>query len=222
MTRKLRTSGESLMLVSLVTVPERAAPIKVDAAEYLYLAEIVARKFYRGNEPIRDTELYSIACQELVRISSEYRPEVNEDFTRFAFRAMKNAILDHIRYKKAKKRTAAFEPLSDRQWQDLPDEQSETPDCLPIDLLRTLLGDHPDDTDQDRADKTLLEEIYLQGKKVPVIEQYGISRVTVYNRLRRILGKIQERHAELIETYGGVVDECDEREPCRLHGRCKG
>lgn len=212
------------MLLELATVdqlakPVQAAPIKV--ADYIFLAEVVAHKFRNKKrfEKIEDTEPYSIACEELVKAAVDFNPAVQGDFSRYAYRAMLNGVIEHIRHKKAKKRTANFETITDKEFRNIPEKLEGLPECLPVDLLKTLLADLGD-TEQDRDDKSLLTEIYLGGKKVPVIaEQYGISRVTVYNRLRRILGKIRQRHADLVEKYGGIVDDDNEGKPCNLHRR---
>jgi RNA polymerase sigma factor (sigma-70 family) len=224
------SSGKK-MLLELATVETnptkvQAAPIKV--ADYLFLAAVIAHKFRNKKkyEKIEDSEPYSIACEELVKAAVGFDPAVQGDFSRYAYRAMLNGVIEHIRHKKAKKRTATFENISEKDFRSIPEKGEGTPDTLPVDLLKTLLADDGTDTEQDRDDKALLTEIYLAGKKIPVIaEQYGISRVTVYNRLRRILGKIRQRHAELVEKYGGFVDERPDQhegKPCDLHRRGEG
>lgn len=199
------------MLLELATLEQpklklvQAAP---KVADYIFLAEVVAHKFRNKNfEKVQDSEAYSIACLELVLAAEGFDPAIQGDFSKYAYRAMLNGVIQHIRRKKAKKRTANFETITDKDFRNIPEKLEGLPDCLPVDLLKTLLADLGD-TKQDKDDKALLTEIYLGGKRIPVIaEQYGISRVTVYNRLRRIIGKIRQRHADLVETYGGIVDE---------------
>lgn len=211
------------MLLELATVADnpttvQAAPVKV--ADYLFLVEVIAHKFRNKKkyEKIEDTEPYSIACEELVKAAVGFDAAVQGDFSRYAYRAMLNGVIEHIRHKKAKKRTATFEPISDKDFRSIPEKSEGLPDSLPVDLLKTLLADDGTDTKQDKDDKALLTEIYLGGKKIPVIaEQYGISRVTVYNRLRRILGRIRQRHAGLVEIYGGIVDERPDQHEGKPH-----
>lgn len=204
------------MLLELTTVESltfKVARKVIDPTKYIFLVEAIAHKFrkkFRGKfEKIEDTEPYSIASIELVKAAAGYDPEVNEDFSRYAFRAMRNGIIEAIRHHKRQKRTAKFEKLTDLEWQELPEEKSDFSDDIPQEVYQTLMANHPDDTEQDRADKSLLMEIYIQGAKIPFIaEKYGITRMTVYNRLHRIIEKIRQRHSSLIESHGGMLDEC--------------
>lgn len=219
------------MLLELTTVESPTFKVVsrevIDPTKYIFLVEAIAHKFrkrFRGKfENIEDSEPYSIASMELVKAAAGYDPEVNEDFSRYAFRAMRNGIIEVIRHRNRQKRTAEFSKLTDLDWQEVPEKEQVLSADIPSDVYQTLMANHPDDTEQDHADKALLTEIYIQGKKIPFIaEKYGISRVTVYNRLRRIIGKIRQRHGDLIESHGGTLDECPEREPCRLHRRGEG
>ena len=213
------------MLIGLQTLEPKVVAPRPKVEDYIFLAEVIAHRFRQKNkraENIKDTEAYSIACEELVKAAHSYDPDVNPDFSRYAFRLMRNGVIDSIRTKNTQKRSANFEAISDKEWDEVP-AKGERSEGLPVELLRMLLSDHPEDTDQDRGDKSLLMELYLREKNITVIaEQYGISRVTVYSRLRRIFGKIRQRHADLIEIYGGILDERNEREPCCLHGRGQG
>ena len=213
------------MLLELTTVESPIFKVVsrevIDPTKYIFLVEAIAHKFrkrFGGKfEKIEDTEPYSIALMELVKAAAGYDPEVNEDFSRYAFRSMRNGIVEAIRHRNRQKRTAEFAKLTTLEWQELPEKEVLSAD-IPSDVYQTLMANHQDDTEQDHADKALLTEIYIQGKKIPFIaEKYGISRMTVYNRLRRIIGKIRQRHGDLIESHGGILDECPEREPCRLH-----
>lgn len=217
------------MLLELTTIesPIVVSREAIDPTKYFFLVEAIAHKFrkkFRGKfEKIEDTEPYSIASMELVKAAAGYDPEVNEDFSRYAFRAMRNGIIEAIRRQNRQKRTAEFSNLTNLEWQELPEKEQVLSVDIPSDVYQTLMENHPDDSEQDRADKALLTEIYIQGKKIPFIaEKYGISRMTVYNRLRRIIGKIRQRHGDLIESHGGIVDECSERQSCRLHRRGEG
>jgi len=218
------------MLIELTTaddLPKVVSRDAIDPAKYIFLVEAISHKFrkkFRGDfEQIEDTEQYSIASMELVKAAAGYDPEVGEDFARYAFRAMRNGIIEAIRHQNRQKRTAEFSKLTDLEWQELPEKEPVLSNDIPPDVYRTLMVNHPEDTDLDRADKALLTEIYIQGKKIPFIaEKYGITRMTVYNRLRRIIGKLRQRHGDLIESHGGMLDECHEREPCCLHRRGEG
>ena len=179
---------------------ELATQTDIDLKDYIHLAEIVARKFYRGKEKILDTEYYAIACQSLLNAAQKYNASMG-DFDRFAYRSMKNGLRSHIRFNKAKKRSATFEFLDDGEWSNIVERESNTP--IPVAILSQMMADHPDDTQQDRDDKNLLNDIYLRGFSISSIaDQHNVSRVTIYNRMNRITGKIRQRHSSLIEKYG--------------------
>ena len=202
------------MLLSLTTV-EFPALVKVDKpidpTKYIFLVEVIAHKFrkkFGGKfERIEDTEPYSIASLELVKAAASYNPRINEDFSRYAFRAMRNGIIESIRYRNRKKRTAEFYKLTNVEWQEIPAEDESIPsNVMNADLNQVLLD--IEDSEQDRIDKAILAEIYLHGKKIPLVaEKYGITRMTVYNRIHRIIGKIRQRHPDFIED----LDECPKR-----------
>lgn len=190
------------MSVETIICDEKTHPsVKVDASQYLFLAEIIARKFYRGSEKIKDTEIYSMCCEELVKIAENFDPRCGV-FDRFAFRSLRNAAISHIRHTKRRKRAGKFEKLTDSQWQDVAENRRDELLRLPNGLSELFLQEHPDDSEQDRDDKKLLVEIFLKGVKVPVIaEKYGISRVSVYNRINRILKCLKERHRDLVAKF---------------------
>jgi RNA polymerase sigma factor (sigma-70 family) len=187
-----------LALATIAPPPIASPPVQVE--NYLYLAEIIARKFYRGRELIQDTELYSVACMELVSLVENYDPRLGE-FSRFAFRSLYNRLVGYIRYTNRKSRRAKLEALTDKQWQDVPDKhREEVP--LPVELLPTLLQEYEDESAQDRQDKLLLKQVYLEGEKVAfVADRLGTSRMTVYTRLKRIIERIRSRHAALLERH---------------------
>lgn len=175
-------------------LPKQKEPINI--VDFLYLAEIVARKYYRGKDNIRDTELFSIACQELVKCSEKYDLTIGP-FDRYAMRAMRNGIIQQIRLRNCKKRVAQFEPLTEQQWQDFPKENKEIE--FPTGILETILKCHPEESEQDQADKELLKDVYLNLKQITEIsEQLGVSRVTIYNRLKRILGKLRKKFEDVL------------------------
>lgn len=175
------------------------APPQVDASQYLYLAEIVARKYYQGRKEeqkhIRDTELFSIACHELAKCSRRYDPIIGP-FDRFAMRAMRNGIIQSIRTKKMKKRVAEFDVLPNQEWIELPEKKEEQPLFNVEDLPRflNLLSS---------GDRKLIEDIYFANKSVAEIaEQLKVSRMTVYNRRDSILNKLREGFLNELDDEG--------------------
>lgn len=211
------------MLLELATIelpPRKVVPI--DPTKYMFLVEAIAHKFrkkFSGKfEKIEDTEPYSIASFELIKAAAGYDASKNEDFSRYAFRAMRNGIIESIRHQNRQKRTAEFSRLTDLEWQELSEEKQFSLVGVSSEVFQTLTATHSDDSEQDRDDKLLLMEVYFQGNNISLIaEKHGISRVTVYSRLRRIIEKIRQVHGDLIESLGGIFDERPERESCCLH-----
>jgi RNA polymerase sigma factor (sigma-70 family) len=162
--------------------------VSVDIVEYLYLAEVVARKYYRGKDRIRDTDLFSVACQALVRCSQKYDPDLGP-FDRFAMRAMRNEIVQYIRLNNAKKRVVEFEVLEEKDWEKVESSESEI-EFSPS--ISELLADSPSESEEDRADKQLVKDVYLDNKQITdIAEQLNVSRVTIYNRLRKAVNKLR-------------------------------
>lgn len=164
-------------------------PITVDVSDYLYLAEIVARKYYCGKDEeqaqIRDTELFSVACQELVKCVQQYDPAIGP-FDRFAMRAIRNGIIQNLRLQKRKKRVAEFDPLTDADWSEVPERETD-PILFRVEHLSQLLNILSSD------DRKLIEDIYFANKSVAELaEKAGVSRVTIYNRRDAILRKLRE------------------------------
>lgn len=166
---------------------------KINLSDYIYLIEIVAHKFRSKVEHIQDSDPYSIASIELVKAIETYDPNLNEDFSRYAYKIMCNGVNDSLRYNKRQKRSALFEDLSHEEWMGIPDK--EHPISLPEDLLAKL-------TDGlNKEDKTILLDVVLHNKKITdLAKEQNVSRVAIYNRIHKIVSNIRESHADLIEN----------------------
>ena len=166
-----------------------------NVANYLYLAKIVANRFRNRNsfEKIEDTEEFSIACEELVHAASLWDSQTYPNFKTYAFRCMINGVIENIRYKKCKCRNTIHQNLSEKDWENIDSDKR----IISVDneLVQSVLADDSRDTEQDREDKSLLVEVYLKQKKISTIaDQLGLSRVSIYDRIKRIIGKLKERH----------------------------
>src|SRR5690606_16176261 len=107
-----------------------ATPIIIKPEDHLGLAHAVASQFVRPTDEVKDTEQYSVACYCLVKAAKEYDEAVGP-FSTFAWRAMRNGIIEHLRRKNRKKRRADFETGYDlEQVVDTADS-----DLLPVELL---------------------------------------------------------------------------------------
>lgn len=174
------------MLVTLATVEfpnDTITKVRepIDTTKYIFLVEAIAhnfrRKFGGKFERIEDTEPYSIASLELIKAAAAYNPDLNKDFSRYAFRAMRNGIIEAIRHRNRQKRTANFSELTNSEWEKVP-EKNEVRSMSDFDIHQAL-ENHPEDSEQDCDDKAILIEVYIHGNKLQsVAEKYGVSRMT--------------------------------------------
>jgi predicted DNA-binding protein YlxM (UPF0122 family) len=69
-------------------------------------------------------------------------------------------------------------------------------------LLASVLADDPSETAQERADKLLLIEVYLCGTPVPeVATRLGVTREAIYQKLRKVMGRLRDKHAGVFDQY---------------------
>jgi len=177
---------------------------KIKAEDHLGLAHAVASQFVRPGVRIQDTEEYAEACLHLVRATENYNPDEGT-FQSVAWTCMKNGIIELHRKKNRKKRFGKF---ADTNLEKLPEKRTEQ-EIPPDELVYKFLADDPQETEQEKYDKLLLVEIYLGGSRVQAVaERLGISREAIYQRLRRTIERLREKHENLLEQYN-----YDERNP---------
>lgn len=165
----------------------------IDPVDYLHVAKCVARKFCHRGERIEDTEIYAVCCEELVKIAPEYQ---GDDFGRYAYSVLKNAAIDYLKHNARKKRSCKLQELTDDFC------SKETATRIPIAFLETFLSDHPEDTLQDKKDKELLVDFYLNQVKIrSLCSKLKVSRTIVYSRIKRMISKLKSRHSDLIENF---------------------
>lgn len=175
-----------------------AEEVKINAADHVGLAHAVASQFVDPKKRVKDSDEYSEACVALVEAVADYTPEEGP-FPTYAWRVMRNRIIDFIRRSKRRKRQAEFDHGCCLEF-----IEASVPDApVPTELLPTLLEDYPG---EDRTDKMLLIEVYLCGGKVPEIAaRMGVSKMRIYQRINRALAKIRIRHHDLLEQYRGTI-----------------
>lgn len=166
--------------------------VAINPADYLWLALKFAYKYKPKNcfEEIKDTEVYSIACEELIRAASLYKADRGE-FTRFAWRSMMNGFLQFIRSQKRMKRSAHFSNLSDYDWRNIAERHdgNRMNDMLPL-----ILKDTGDFSQQEKEDLQLVIDHYINGKQINVLaDVLKVTRVTIHSRMQRCFGKIKRR-----------------------------
>lgn len=165
---------------------------RIDPSDYLYLAAKVAYKFRSKNkfERIVDTEVYSIACEELIKAVNTYKSD-RGDFSRFAWRSMTNGILQRLRAQKRLKRSASFDEIDPDKWKNLErkDQGNAFEKILPL-----ILKDYDGETLQERKDKQLVIDHYINGKRINLLAEANcITRQSVHNRINRCLARLKDR-----------------------------
>lgn len=190
------------MSLALKIANDKQIRIKVDPLDYLHIAEIVARKFCKHKEDIKDSEIYGEACLALIKIANKgYNPAIRK-FSSLAFQCIENHLISYIRKKKAKKRTAKFENLDKEQWREIKEISKQFNDTLPANLLDKFLQINTQDSEQDKIDKKLLKEVYLEKNKIgKIAAKYDVSRMTIYTWLNRIINKIRTENPDLMKKY---------------------
>lgn len=156
---------------------------KIDASDFLNVAEIVARKFHFGKDAIKDTELYSICCLRVVELASKY-DGAKADFFNLAYTSCRNAIIDHLRKGKRKKNDASFQELDNLEWQDLKSEANLFSDEIKKEILDFV-------SNSDDPDMKLILDVYFNHKKISEIARLtNKSKQTVHVKLRNALAKL--------------------------------
>jgi len=173
------------------------ADSEINLENYLFLARKIAYKFLRKrkSEPVEDSDFYAIACEEMVAAAKKFHLEKG-DFARFAWRAMRNGILEKLRADARIKRGCEIKhlSLSDINYQITNKNNSQLVD---FDILPNLLQKTEVDTDEDVQDKKILSDHFIKGEKISSIAtKLGISRVMVYNRINRIKLKLKTRFSD--------------------------
>lgn len=184
-----------IMLQVSLEYPE----VRIEPEDYLHLALKIAYKYRSKHsyEEIKDTDVYSIACEELIHAAATYQPE-RGDFSRYAWKIMTNGVLQKIRHQKRKKRSTVFAELTEKQWNNVATSES---DSSHLHLLPILFKHDHQDTHQDREDKNLLIEHYINNKKINILaEALDVTRMTVYKRMQRAIEKLKVKLEGLIDS----------------------
>lgn len=170
---------------------------RIDPQDYLYLAAKVAFKYRNkhGFERLKDTEIYSIACEHLIRAAQSFKSDRGK-FAGFAWKYMSNGILQKFRSQRRLKRSACFSVLDHNKWNNIESRNQSSP----VFLLSSILQDYEGETRQDREDKQLVIDHFMYGKKISLLaEAVGVSRQAIHNRINRCLQKLRERGFRLLE-----------------------
>lgn len=171
--------------------PAIASKTKINLEEYLYMVEAISNNFNSERvKSIRDSEIFGHLSQELVACSYRFDPSKGS-FEKYLSSHLFNKAIDFLRSAKRKKRFGNFAELDDLG--DIPENRAEN--LTSTESLPGLLAVLPTDTPKDVQDRSILVEHYLGGRTVAELsKRHNITRVAIYNILKRSLCKIRKNH----------------------------
>lgn len=191
-------------------LPKKHAIEKPVVADYMYLVTAISIKFKNTKEEVKDSEIFSVLCHELLLCIGKYNSNLGP-FNKYASNHLFNKAIQHLRYIKRKKRfsknTVSMETLSAYGVPDIEDKshknQENTPphlsDCT---LLSKLLEDNCCDTKQNIKDKKILKDFYIKGKTIAFLAKKNKkTRMALYDKMRRAIKLIRQKNVGLIGSY---------------------
>lgn len=136
---------------------------------------------------IFDSDVFSVACEELVKAAHTHSPEKGE-FRHFALRCMRNGIIDHLRRLNRRQRVKVRTLMADEPSFAREEKEKETPE----EIMAMIMSPLAVESERDEADREMMLDLHLRGKTVvDLMAQHHISKQTVYNRIERIMRKIR-------------------------------
>lgn len=176
-------------VIELVRTPSIPQREKATVEEHLGLAHAVASQFVNPSERlcVRDSEEYAEACIALIAAVEKDDPSMPlKAFASFAWRSMRNTLIDLHR-----KRSKQPELVS----LDSSTLEAKVESSFNVtELVNMVMADCDEDTAEDRRDRQLLREVYLNGHSVAdMATKHDVTRPIIYKRMRRAVENIQER-----------------------------
>lgn len=127
----------------------------INPEEHLGLVCMVVSKYAPKGVPIEDTEEYADGVLALLTAAERYDYEkYKTEFSTYAVRLIRNALIKKWRKQKRQKRDGVVCSLGERAVID-PHSNSN------YSFLLSLLDDHPDDTWEDRRNKRVLYDHFI-------------------------------------------------------------
>ncbi len=136
--------------------------------EHLGLVRMVVLKYVPRGIPLEDTEEYGEGVLALLHAAENYDPEMGE-FTTVAVKYIKMALIQKWRKQSRKKRTANVYSLGDRSV-IAPENHGN------YEFLMSFFDDHPDDTPDDRRNKKVLFDHFVNEMTWQEIGNQMVSR----------------------------------------------
>lgn len=169
--------------------PVSREPIRPE--DHLGLVFVVASRFVPKHIPIQDSEEYSDGIMGLLRACKEYDPEKYQtQFSTYAFEVIKTAIIQGWRKKNRKRLITANVSLSDPELQKLIPAKENTSFPRLLEIIKTP---RPGETEQDKLNKEILIEHFVDGKTWKQIgDERGFTRAWAQQCGSKALKTIQE------------------------------
>jgi RNA polymerase sigma factor (sigma-70 family) len=151
----------------------------VNIADHVGLACAVASSFVK-NGPVKDSEEFAECMIALMKAVDSYEPSKGR-FSSYARRIMRNRLIDFHR-----KESRSLEA-------DLLEVDPECERQFDFDFLYSLLEDHPDDSDNDRRNKLVLRQHWIDevtwkelgsrlGVSQEMARQYGEAAIRLIRK----------------------------------------
>jgi RNA polymerase sigma factor (sigma-70 family) len=162
----------------------------------LGLAKSIVSKFCRGIRP-EDSDLYPVACLELIRASTTFDPS-KAKFSTWATRMITHRLISETRKRKKDNMTVLLSSLDhDTQERSLADDDERE---LPIHLVPSIL--EGDCSESEAENKRILLAHYLEGKSFSEIaKKMNLSREAVRMKAKKAISLIRRKKMELLKEY---------------------
>jgi RNA polymerase sigma factor (sigma-70 family) len=149
----------------------------INPEEHLGLVCMIVSKYVPRGVPIEDTEEYADGVLALLTAVEKYNPEKHKtEFSTFAVKCIKTALIQKWRKQRRKKRDGNVTSLGDRS-------VMAPVDCGNYEFLMSLFEDHPDDTPEDRRNKKVLFDHFINEM---TWQDIGDQMVTRYGQERPV------------------------------------
>lgn len=164
-------------------------PALPNLEDYVYMVEAISSNFNRENvKSVRDSEIFSYLSCELVSCLSRFDPKKGR-FDKYLSSHLFNKAIDFLRSSKRERKH--LPTTTEGCIEEVPQKTSSH---IPTEILPQLLSSN------DSGDLSILLDYYLGGKSVAELSnKHKVTRVAIYNRIKKCIKKIRETHSSLIE-----------------------
>jgi len=179
--------------VETVFLEEKIVSISVE--DHIGLALKCASRYVKNSIEVRDSEEYSIALIGLWDAASTYDPHINDAFSTYAWKCMRNRILDSFKFNQRKKRNIPLVRISELDNLDFPEEQAE--EKLPDLDFDKIFSCDDSEGEKHQRDKQMLKMRFLENKSWQEIgDCFDMTRAgarhCAFNAIEKIRAEIED------------------------------